>query len=142
MTVHHIVRQAEPHDLEILDRIHTENMQRYVEQLYSWNPTLFRDNFDSQEYQVIECQNKIIGFIKIVISEAEIYLGEIQIVRDYQNCGIGTTIIKGIIKDAQQNHQRLWLRVLKSNPAQTLYQRLGFTSYAISSTHLILEIKN
>ena len=127
-------------DLDILDRIHTENMKEYVETVYSWNPTLFRNSFVAKDYQVIKYQNEIIGFIKVVVSENSIYLGEIQIASNYQNRGIVTNILENIVAKAKLHHKQLWLRVIKGNPAEKLYIRLGFTVFEESLTHKKLEI--
>ena len=132
------ISKATAKDLDILDLIHTENMKGYVEKVYSWKPTLFRDRFIPHHYQVIKINNQIIGFIKVVSSETEIYLGEIQIARDYQKQGIGSSLIKSIIRETQANKQKLWLKVLKGNPAKKLYQRLGFTELEESFTHEIM----
>lgn len=129
-------------DINILDRIHTENMKEYVEKFYPWNPTLFRSNFVARDYQVVKHQDKIIGFIKVVASPTDIYLGEIQITRNYQNRGIGTNILENLIAKAKRNQKRLWLRVIKGNPAEKLYMRLGFTVFEESLTHKKLEIRS
>ncbi len=133
------LRPASVIDIDVLDFIHTENMKAYVEKLYPWNPQLFRTHFLANDYQIISLDNQIIGFFKIVSSDTEIYLAEIQIAKDYQRLGIGTHLIRSLIEKAQTNHQKLWLKVLKTNPAQRLYQRLGFTTVAQSSTHHIME---
>ena len=129
------LRQATAGDIDLLDRIYTENMKKYVEKVYSWNPTLFRDRFKPQDYRVLVTEKKIIGFIKVVVSEADIYLGEIQIVKDWQNQGIGTNIIKAITKTAQLDKKKIWLKVVNGNPAEKLYRRLGFTVFEESFTH-------
>ena len=134
------IRQATKKDLNILDRIHTENMKGYVEKVYPWNPTLFRDRFIAQEYQIIEIQDKIIGCLKVVRSDREIYLAEIQINSNYQKQGIGTSLIKSLIQEAQINNQKLWLKVVKGNPAERLYKRLGFTVFEKSHTHNKMKI--
>ena len=134
------LERATKSDLDICDRIHTENMKEYVETVYSWNPTLFRNSFVAKDYQVIKYQNEIIGFIKVVVSENSIYLGEIQIASNYQNRGIGTNILENITA-TKLKHKRLWLRVIKGNPAEKLYIRLGFTVFEESLTHKKLEIK-
>ena len=139
MQMHYTLDYATTKDLNILDRIHTENMKEYVEKVYPWNPTLFRNNFVARDYRVIKYQNKIIGFIKAVVSPTDIYLGEIQIARNYQNRGIGTNILKNIIA-TKPNNKRLWLRVIKGNPAEKLYTRLGFSLFEESLTHKKLEI--
>ena len=134
------IRKATPVDIDLLDLIHTENRKDYVSKNYPWNPKLFCDRFISDEYQVIEIDNIVIGFMKVVSSEAEIYLGEIQISKDFQNQGIGTSLIHTVIQEARSSNKKLWLKVLKGNPAKKLYQRLGFTRLKESSTHLIMVI--
>ena len=136
------IRKATSLDLDLLDLIHTENMKGYVEKIYPWNPQLFRNQFIPDQYQVIEIDNVIVGFMKIVSSETEIYLGEIQISKDFQNQGIGTFLIELIIQEVRANNKKLWLKVLKGNPAKKLYQRLGFTKLKESSTHEIMVIQS
>ena len=135
------IRTARDYDLETLNILYTENMKSRVEEIYPWNETLFRRNFVSQEYQVIQRQQKPIGFFKIVASATDIYLAEIQIANQYQNKGIGTSLIKSIVNQALNNNKRIWLKVIKNSPAQKLYQRLGFTVFEESATHKKMEIK-
>ena len=136
------IRKATSIDLDFLDLIHTENRKGYGSKNYSWNPQQFRNKFIPDEYQVIEINNLIVGFMKIVSSETEIYLGEIQISKDFQNQGIGTFLIQLIIQEVRADNKKLWLKVLKGNPAKKLYQRLGFTKLKESSTHEIMVIQS
>jgi ribosomal protein S18 acetylase RimI-like enzyme len=135
------IRQATDEDLDILDRIHRENMKGYVEKVYPWNSTLFRERFIAKDYQIIEIKERIIGFIKVVIYDNEIYLGEIQINSNDRNKGIGTSLIKSLIQQAQLNSNKLSLKVVKGNPAERLYKRLGFTVIEESHTHKKMELK-
>ena len=134
------LRQASIEDIEILDRIHRSNMKGYVEKIYSWNDRLFQDCFVPEEYQIIEVSQQLIGFIKIVNSTTDIYLAEIQILKEYQNMGIGTNLIRSIIARAKEHNLRVWLKVVKGNPAEKLYQRLGFIVFEESLTHKKMQI--
>ena len=135
-------RQARTEDLALLDKIHTDNMQSYVEKAYSWKPTLFADNFIAQQYQVIESNKEVIGFIKIVTTDIDVYLAEIQISGSYQNRGVGSSVINNLIDRVKANRQRLWLKSLQTNPAINLYQRLGFTVFETTATHVKLELNS
>ena len=135
------LHKAVAEDIDKLDRIHAENMKSYVEKVYPWNPTLFRDSFISEDYRVIKIKDIVIGCIKVLVSETEIYLAEIQIDRHYQNRGIGTSLICSIIEQAQLNNKKLWLKVIKGNPAERLYRRLGFSVFEESSTHKMMSFK-
>ncbi len=132
------LRLGTAQDIDILDVIYTENMKRYVEKVYPWNPHLFRNGFVPQDYQVLEINHQIIGFMKVVFSETEIYLAEIQIIKDYQKPRIGTRLIQSVMQQAQAANKILWLKVIKGNPAKKLYKRLGFTEVRQSLHHVIM----
>lgn len=135
------IRQAIAQDIDILDSIYTENMKKYVEKVYPWNPQLFRNGFFPQDYQVLEINHQIIGFMKLVSSETEIYLAEIQIIKDYQKQGIGTKLIQSVMQQAQADNKILWLKVIQGNPAKKLYEKLGFTELRKSLYHFIMVNK-
>ena len=73
--------------------------------------------------------------MKVVVSDTEIYLAEIQIDKHHQKQGLGTKILKSIIQQAETNNQTIYLKVIQGNPAERLYTRLGFTILAESATH-------
>ncbi len=59
--------------------------------------------------------------------EACLYLALLEIAPDFQNEGIGTTLISDLIKEGKGLGLPVELHVLKSNrKARRLYERLGF----------------
>ncbi|VEP16133.1 GCN5-related N-acetyltransferase (fragment) [Hyella patelloides LEGE 07179] len=93
-----------------------------------------------QDAVVIQEQQSIIGFLKIVPKTKNLYLGEIQIKNLYQNQGIGTKILQSVIEQNQFKYQSIWLQVLKGNPAIRLYQSLGFKIFAETKTHYKMQL--
>lgn len=74
-------------------------------------------------YQMITIDDEVIGCLLITDYEDGVLLDEIYIKPEYQNRGIGTNIIKEIIKN--KSHISLW--VYKENmKAFNLYQKLDF----------------
>lgn len=138
----YILRQATDKDKDILNRIHAENMRGYVEKVYPWDSNLFSNSFIPEEYQIVATNQNLIGFIKVVVSETDIYLAEIQIAKPYQKKGVGTSLIQSVINQATLQNKRLWLKVIKNNPAQNLYRKLGFISVEELLHHKIMEYTN
>jgi ribosomal protein S18 acetylase RimI-like enzyme len=83
----------------------------------SFNPTIT---------SIIQYDRKDIGMLKVEESEDCIYLGDIQISREFQGRGIGTHLVKQVLERANQKRIPVRLRVLKGNPVKELYVRLGF----------------
>jgi ribosomal protein S18 acetylase RimI-like enzyme len=133
-------RPATTNDLVFLDRIYTQNMQCYVELNYIWNPDLFKSKFIPNDYTVLIKEKKIIGFFKLTPEENNLYLGEIQIKKNFQNQGIGTKLIKEIIQQNKSKYQTISLQVLKGNPAIKFYQRLGFIISIATKTHYKMQL--
>ncbi len=132
-------RKAWFDELDYLDRLYARNMKEYVERVSSWDPDMFRDEFDPEEVEIIEVAGRIAGFIRRVYQPEEIYLAEIQIERRYQNQGLGTAVLLDIIDEAERVGKKLILRVLKSNPAEAFYKRHGFEVYAETDIHFEMQ---
>ena len=59
-------------------------------------------------------------------SEDCIDIGQLFILPDYQNKGIGTYVLKDILNKADQLGKNVTLRFLTNNPVKSLYVRNGF----------------
>lgn len=122
-------------DLDHLDRLYTDNMKGHIERVYSWDPDMFRRHFRPSTIQVIEVADKPVGFTRLVHRPHELYLAEVQVARCWQNRGIGTAIVRGAIVLSERLDRILTLQVIKGNPAESLYRRLGFKVYAETDIH-------
>lgn len=129
-------RRARPHDLDALDILFTCNMKQYVEAHCCWDPHMFRENFDAATVSVIEVNGALAGFIKLVYHGDEIYLAEIQLDKKYRNRGVGTELIRRVIDESEKSGRIITLKVIKGNPAEYFYKRLGFSVYEKTLMHL------
>ena len=83
---------------------------------------------------IIEFENKDIGFYNgEVLENGDYEIGNICIIPEYQGRGIGTKILKDIIK--QNMERNIKLQYFKQNPVGKLYQRLGFILVNESKYH-------
>ena len=131
-----------------------EAYKKYVEENFGqWDEEVQKEYFDKfindvkENAYIIEFQNKDIGFYNGEILENGDYeIGNICIIPEYQGKGIGTKILKDIIK---QNIERdIKLQYFKQNPVGKLYQRLGFIlvgegeyHYKMEKTKIKIELK-
>lgn len=85
-----------------------------------------RNRWHVTEVEIITCDGADIGWVQVSLQDDTIYLGQIFIESVFQRRGIGTEIIAGLIDEANQTGRTITLGVVKSNPARSLYERLGF----------------
>jgi ribosomal protein S18 acetylase RimI-like enzyme len=88
---------------------------------------------------IILGDGQAIGRLIVIRDEGEIVLADIALLADYRNIGIGTQLIHGLQIEAAQTQRPLHLQVEKTNRAQQLYERLGFSVIGDAGMHWQME---
>ena len=78
------------------------------------------------EARVIELDGRPIGLWKLWRQPEVWWILQVQLMPEAQGRGIGEALIRGLIGEARSAGVELRLKVLKTNPARRLYERLGF----------------
>ncbi len=114
-----------------------------VDQFGLWDSSLqnrfFEKKWNPCRYQMVEYAGQAVGVLSVKKGESDWFLSEIQILPDYQNAGIGTSIVKDLLAEADQSSVTVKLQVLKKNRSVSLYERLGFVHSGESETHRLME---
>ena len=134
------LRPASPDDNELLFKIFVGarfNEFSLLDLGQAQKHTLIKMQFDAQSYQYSEshpgAESRIISWNHLPVGrmlvdrgERETTLVDIALLPEYRNHGIGTLLIQRLLVEAAEANKQVRLHVLKSNPAQHLYERLGF----------------
>jgi ribosomal protein S18 acetylase RimI-like enzyme len=72
--------------------------------------------------RIILLNGKPVGRLLVDRNEAEILLRDIALFAEYRNAGIGSRLIKNLMKEGKP----IRLHVVATSPAVRLYERLGF----------------
>jgi GNAT superfamily N-acetyltransferase len=111
----------------------------YITSMFGWDEDVQRSYhikaWQQQKPDIITYDGKLIGTIATIESEDCIEIGQFFILPDYQNRGIGTHLLKGILDRADQLDRTVTLKFLKNNPVKSLYVR---NSFRIIDTNEIL----
>lgn len=83
-------------------------------------------NYPGADLLLIENDSIPIGRIYVYRSPGEIRLMDIALVPDWRNRGIGTRLLGELMAEARDSGSSITLHVEPANPAQRMYQRLGF----------------
>jgi ribosomal protein S18 acetylase RimI-like enzyme len=101
-------------------------MKGYVEELMPWKSDLFKETFEPELVRVVILNENLVGMLKTKRECNFLYLGDIMILPEFQNSGLGTKLMNLVASEASEQGAPLRLKVLKNNPAKKLYDRLGF----------------
>lgn len=80
-----------------------------------------------------------IGRMLVNRSDSAILLTDIALLTEYRNAGIGTGLIRELIKEAAESAKPLHLHVLETSPAVRLYERLGFARLGTDAAYLEMK---
>lgn len=83
--------------------------------------------FAFAEHKIILCDDRPIGRILVYRSEHEIRLVDIALLPEHRERGLGESLIRDLLEEADETGKTVTLHVEKLNRAARLYERLGFT---------------
>ncbi len=127
------LRAARAEDCEFLFALHRSAMKDYVQATWGWDEAWQRRHFEQtyvpSRHTVVTRQGAPahdIGRLSLTRHWRKIFLRDIELVAEERNRGLGGAIIAALLALARSEARAVELIVLKCNPAQRLYIRLGF----------------
>lgn len=137
---------ASPADEAYVFQVTDETMRQYVEQTFGvWDPDFqrrrSREMFDPETCRIVVADRQRAGLLVVEDTRDQIFLAKIYIRPPFQRQGIGSWLITQLIAQAHATQRPLRLRVLRVNPARSLYERLGFVVVESSDTHHAMELR-
>ncbi|MFM2483293.1 GNAT family N-acetyltransferase [Celerinatantimonas sp. YJH-8] len=138
------LRPALESDIEFLMDLRRTTLHRYIDEIGMPNSQeAYRERvlykFDCA--QIVEVNGSPAGLFKVEYhaDQHQWYVIQIQIAADYQNLKIGSQLIHSLQEKARLDGASVGLGVIKTNPAQRLYARLGFKQVGESKFEYELE---
>ena len=139
-------RPAAIDDTDFARSVHHRAYRDVIERQYgpwdeSTQDTLFAAAWSGAEHEIILYDGVRCGYTSIENRDDAIYLHELAIDPDFQGRGIGTHILRDVIKQAILRGVLVRLRTHITNRAANLYRRMGFQEIARTASHVLLEWK-
>jgi GNAT superfamily N-acetyltransferase len=127
-------RPATRADAAFVLRVTEACMRVYAEQ--TWGVWDGRLDLDTSFDQIVQLAGRDIGMVGVDRRPDFWFIDKLYLLPAYQNRGIGSAILHGLIDDAQAARTPLRLTVLEVNPARRFYERHGFVlTHTISPRH-------
>lgn len=139
------IRKAVSADKTKIYELFTSSVRPYVEPIWGWDEAYQANGFDDSfqrinHFGVIEANNEFAGFVQISEQANIIQLCEIHLSPTIRGNGIGSAIIKELIRKADTDGCIVRTGCFKANTkAKQLYERLGFKTIQETETHYLLE---
>lgn len=135
------LRPAKTTDFDFLYNLKVACLKEYVTATWGWDEEFqrahFARHFDLNHNQIITVNNHDVGQLQVEYRPDEVFLAGLYILPGYQRRGLGTAVIRELLREADQ--RPVQLQVLKVNPARHLYERLGFHVTGETDTHYQMQ---
>lgn len=135
--------RANENDKQYLFNLRKLTMVEHLEKagLYlSDDEHLLRLNENYDCLHLIINAGKRLGAVKYQMFEEKLIIMQIQVHPSFQGKGIGKLVMQQLISLAKLRDVEL--SVLKDNPAQLLYQRLGFVAYDEDEYEIFMRFRH
>jgi ribosomal protein S18 acetylase RimI-like enzyme len=136
---------AAPDDEERLFALHREAMRDYVAATWGWDEDWQREFFArtyvAGRHALIVRGDGLIGRLCLTRHWRRLFLRDIELVTAERNRGLGSAIVRAVLELAREERRAVELIVLKCNPAQRLYTRLGFTVITDDGARLTMRVE-
>jgi GNAT superfamily N-acetyltransferase len=120
-------------DFEPLLALRVDVMREHLERVFRYKPSrarrIFREHFDEPGLRLILIDGERAGCVGFRIAEDEIKIDSFYLDRRYQNRGLGATILKVLLAEADALGLPVRLEVLRGSPADRFYERHGFVKF-------------
>jgi GNAT superfamily N-acetyltransferase len=117
-------------DFEPLLALRVDVMREHLERVFRYEASrarrVFREQFDEPGMRLILIGEEFAGCVGFRIGEAEIKIDSFYLDRRHHNRGLGTTILKTLLDEADAVGLPVRLEVLRGSPADRFYLRQGF----------------
>ena len=147
------LRPANPNDEEFLGELYSSTRR---EELASWGwdavqrdafltlqfnaqQAHFRTRYPEADHSIVLVDGRPMGRMVVVRTEQEIRLADIALLPECRSAGVGTSLIRDLHAEGTETGRPVRLHVSKTNRAQELYTRLGFTKVGDTGTHFVME---
>ena len=149
------LRPIQDEDLMVLSKIYGSTREKELKQVADWNDEqkkafvlqqfmaqheYYQKNYTGAAFYVIQKNNDSIGrlYIHENFQEKGVRIIDIALLPQWQNRGIGSSILKDILAKASTLNRAVSIHVETFNPAMKLYKKLDFEK--ISETNGVYHL--
>ena len=116
-----------------------QQRMEFLQQQFDAQHIHYLSHYPNSDFLIILKNNENIGRIYLDRDDVSICLIDIALLTEYRNSGLGTLLLKELLKEAQETHKKIVIHVENFNPAYHLYLKLGFKQVEDKGVYQYME---
>jgi ribosomal protein S18 acetylase RimI-like enzyme len=113
--------------------------QAFLRMQFNAQQRWYEMTYGQAEHHIVEQDGASIGRLMVLRKPESVLLVDISLLPQFRGKGIGGELMRKLVQECDQQKLPLRLQVLRTNPAQRLYERLGFAKAAEDQIYLQME---
>ena len=141
------LRPALPGDHDWSFELVRAALGEYVARTWGWDEAvqqrLFAEEFEREPGQIIQVRGRDAGALVVEERADELYLRRLLLLPENQNRGLGTDIVRSLLRRAADTGRPLSLHVLTVNRrAAALYEREGLQAVSADEIRMLMRSRS
>jgi ribosomal protein S18 acetylase RimI-like enzyme len=99
----------------------------------------WRENYSGASFDVIVLDGEPAGRLYVHRGPSEIRIVDIALLPEHRGGGVGTSLLRDLLAEADESGKSVTIHVERMNPALRFYERLGFALAEDKGVYLFLE---
>jgi ribosomal protein S18 acetylase RimI-like enzyme len=113
--------------------------ERFVRMQFEAQWTQYRAHNAQARFDLVLARGVPIGRLYVAPQPQRLHVIDLALMPAWRGRGIGGALLGAVQREAAAHGKRVSIYVETSNPALTLYQRLGFQEVSVSGVHRLME---
>jgi len=113
--------------------------EAFVEHQFAAQDHHYRSNYPGATFDVVEVDGEAAGRLYVFRGAEDIRIMDIALAPGFRGRGIGTELLRGLMAEASATNRSLSIHVEVDNPAQRLYERLGFVPAGEHGVYVLMR---
>ncbi len=111
----------------------------FVEHQFAAQDLHYRAHYPGATLDLIEVDGEPAGRLYVHRGPSDIRIMDIALAPAYRGRGIGTSLLRSLMDEADASGRKLSIHVEMNNPARRLYDRLGFRPAGEHGIYVLME---
>jgi ribosomal protein S18 acetylase RimI-like enzyme len=113
--------------------------EAFVEQQFTAQDVHYRENYAGATLDVVEVDGVPAGRLYVHRGPSDIRIMDIALAPSFRGRGLGTSLLRDLMAEADASSRKLSIHVEVNNPARSLYSRLGFSPAGEHGVYVLME---
>ncbi len=116
-----------------------EQKDWFIAQQFDAQDAYYKQHYEGATYDVVVVDGELAGRLYVARWDEEIRIMDIALLPAFRGQGIGARLLRPLLREGADTGKTVSIHVEQSNPAMSLYRRLGFVPVGEHGVYVLMR---